>query len=200
MVKEVITILLIVGLSTIFIMSSVDNTTTGAVSSEMAKLRVERIELYHAFPTPLRNPIHKQLAERVRRFLLAGAHQNFYQYDRLRNGNLFMDNERELYTHLFYLMCVLQPEEFLPSKQINGRVDSIGKIPCDLGLQAHAKRTFLALLEIDYQLLVHTVHDSQCPELAEESMMLALQNKALGKYDSYLSNLRMAWSRASTCT
>jgi len=205
MQKELIIILLILGLPTFFIMSYGPG-QTGAITTEPAKLRVERINLAITFPQP--NGIYKTTAFRIRDYLRKGANGNFYYHDQLEDADNFFLLEINLLPELFTLMCMESTERALVSHQpvliipdktwFNVNIESIGQLPCDPQLKQAAAETLAKVMDIDFRLVEMTVKNGKCPELAEESMQRAKDNLAIGEYQAVITNLRNAWSKA-TC-
>jgi hypothetical protein len=186
MKKEVVMILLIIGLPLFFIMNFGQQTTTGAAVNELAQLRIERINLYLNFETPA-NRAHKNFAYRIRQGLLANSNDRFYYPYGLGSGNDFLDNEGEIFYDLGVLACEIQPEL--------GPEWSIGTVPCDTAQQSQARYIRQQLAMLDYKLIEITVQNSNCPANSQESMILAQQNLAMQNYDALLTNLRSAWSK-----
>ena len=213
MKKEIITVFLIIGLPTVFIML-IGGGITGVVPYEVSNLRVERINLYLAFPQD--SGFYKAHTYRVREALRYGSRNEYYQYNGLAStkGHLFFDSEIGLVQELLTLSC-LQPVGFvedgmfitpggakfiLPGSQFNEvPYAEISQVPCDPELQALAVSTLHDILRLDQQLVDYTIGYSSCPGQAIEARDMAKGNIAQGLVEASLNNLRIAWSKATFC-
>lgn len=205
MKKEILMILLILALPTIFVMS-MQPRQTGALVNGIAMLRTERIYIYIGFPIPPR-PL-KVIGERARQGILVGAHEDFYTSNGLENGHRFFDNELETYQALLMLMClkptgIISEGRFISPGGISitttGEITDIGQIPCEEELRIKAEQTLIALVDIDSRLVELTVQNSRCPDIAADSLYRAEMNIIEGNYEAVLTNLRVAWSKVTSC-
>jgi len=215
MLKEMMLILFILGLPTMFIMTQIAvDGTTGAVPVNSAKLREQRVTMYLEFPQPFQSPVHKMLAYRVRNYLRLGAHQDYYDYNGLHFGQQFFNNEIHLVGELLKLAC-LKPTEFVSEgrfispggmnvimpggKFFNAEFKDIGQVPCNQELRIKSELTLMHLFEIDRALVELSIADSRCPEVAAASMERAKSNIKFGSYEAAITNLRGAWSKSQYC-
>lgn len=211
MKKELLMLISLIGLPTLFIMT-MHGGTTGAFSNEFAQLRLDRLMLYHSFPVPMDSPIHKRLATRVKEGIRAGAHEDFYGPDRLQSGDRFLDNEQEVILTLLQLSC-LKPVGTPPKGRyitpsgmdiimVNNKYfeigfESIGEVPCDDNMRYNAEIALKKLMELDYTLIMKTVEQSKCPPV--ETLTRAREDIIYGNIEAALTNLRAAWSKSTYC-
>jgi len=215
MLKEMMLVLFILGLPTMFIMTQISiDGATGAIPVNSAKIRELRVTMYLDFPQPYQSPVHKMLAYRVRDYLRKGAHQDYYDYNGLQFGHKFFDNEIHLVGELFKLAC-LRPTEFVSEgrfispggvnvimpggKFFNAQFKDIGQVPCSEELRVKAELTLIQLFEIDKALVELSIANSRCPEVAAASMDRARSNIQFGSYEAAITNLRGAWSKSQYC-
>lgn len=193
MQKEMMMLFLLALIAIVFISES-HNGLTGDVASSLGQIRAERIGLYLSFPQP-DNPSQHMIAQRVRKYLLQGAHDDYFYGNNVQTGHLFFDNELFLVDNLMILACQKQSD-------LVDRTEptvSIGTIPCDSFLQQRAIMTLDNVMELDRQLVEMTIFNSECPYDAQNAMILA-QKAILNKdYISAVTNLRVAWSKATIC-
>ncbi len=204
MKKELLMILLILGLPTVFIMN-LGSEKTGAIANEMGLMRLERINLALSFPEVADGP-YKVTIDRIRKYLREGAYYEYYYPQGLTKGYFFFPNEMLLYTELLKLMCLKQTEEgkfispggviiTLPGGKWQG-VEFRDAGMCDSFLQQAAERTLLGVTELDFRLVETTAGISYCGFRAVESMQLAMQNKNNRNYEAMLNNLQEAWTES----
>jgi len=212
MKKELVVILLIIGLPTFFIMT-LGPGLTGKIVNEIGELKVARIELALQFPfSPI--PFLKQPVYDAKKYLAAGASENFYYPYGLGSGNNFFYNEQQLVLALLKLMCLQQtgqPNEGLyVSYQglkvhlLNNRwygygINYMGNFPCDYVVQDAAHKTLQKVLETDFKLVDFTIQQSSCPKMARDKLKLAEQYMAVGEYEPTLDYLKSAWNQATAC-
>jgi len=213
MKKELLMIIVLLGLPTLFIMGYGDAQSTGAATTEMASLRIERINLMLNFPQT--TDVYKTITYRVREYLRRGSHADYYYHNRLGAGDAFFLNEINLLPELFKLMC-LAPTEFtskgrfispggIPihiaggNRWFTGQIQDIGQVPCNPDLANRAEEVLIKVMEIDFKMVELTIQTSNCPYLADESMKRAYDNLAEGAYEAVITNLRNAGSRAISC-
>ncbi len=214
MLKELTIIVLTIGLPMFFIMNLGEQTTTGAIANEGAQARMERMQLYLAFPVPF-SPVHKRLAEDIRKYLRAGSDEEYYYIDRLSYGEKFFDNERWLFEKLLQGACLKPYTLGIPNgrfvspggmnivmpdnKFFDASFESIGVIPCDENIRQHSENSIARIIQIDLWWVTKTVETSNCPEKATNSLQLAQDNIQYGNLQAVLTNLYVAWSQATNC-
>jgi len=204
--KTVIMILLVVCIPVLFATVFSDS-MTGMVANEMATLRQERIQLYLNFPIPDHNPALKRHAERARNALRMSAQFGYYHYEGITQGDLYFASERELIDDLLVLACLKESDlsdgRFVSSGGMSVTADadvtSIGRVPCDPGLAAHAEMTIRQVLAQDYRLVLHTLDYSSCPGSAHETLTRAKNNIENDNIDAALNNLHVAWRNMVYC-
>ena len=208
MKKELLMILVILALPTIFIMNYGDSKPTGALTSEVARLRVDRIDLILAFPISI-DPVYASITRSIQDYLRAGANGKFYTPSGLTDGDGFFLVEMNLFPELFQLMCLNQIELGLVNSGevpvvipggnwFSGQIKT-GQIPCNKEMQQKAERVLIGAVQLDFKLVELTAQMSSCGGLAEESMQRATQNIAAGNYEAVITNLRNAWRKATSC-
>jgi len=212
MKKELLMIIVIIGLPTLFIMSFSGQKSTGALTNEVTVLRVERINLYQQFPI-ITNVPWKTIIYRVRNHLLRGAHDDYYYYYGLGHGHEFFNNEMALVPELLKLMCLertgfIQEGQFIspggvsitvPSAGFDIRFKDIGQVPCDPMLADIAAETLTRVIELDFKMVEMTISNSHCQEFAQQSLTLGRENLAQGRYEAVITDLRNAWSKVASC-
>lgn len=208
MQKEMILLLLLVGLPVIFVLN-MSGATTGMLANPNSQLRQQRINLYLTFPQSSDNPTHDQLIYRVRNGLRLSGSGDYYTPTGLRSGNEYFEREHELFHNLLKLAC-LKPAplggKYVSTGGISVRehgelltFETIGEIPCDPALAAAAEQTVYAMLAQDYKLVLNTATNSNCPSKTYDVLTRAKQNIEAGDVEAATTNLRAAWNRATAC-
>ena len=211
MKKELLVILLILGLPTFFI-TTLGPGLTGKIVNDVGQLKVDRINLL-AFPfSPI--PFLKQPVYDVKKYLAAGADENFYYPYGLGSGNNFFYNEQQLVLALLKLMCLQQTGQpngglyasyqglkvhLLGNRWYGYGINYMGNFPCDYVVQDAAHKTLQNVLELDFKLVDYTIQQSNCPEQAREKLTLAQQYLVVGEYEPTLDYLNSAWNQATAC-
>jgi hypothetical protein len=212
MEKELMMILLIIGLPTFFIMSF-GPAMTGSVVNEVSQMRVDRINLALQFPQYV-IPMLKQPTYDVRNYLIQGANEHYYGPTGLIDGSGFFFQEMQLIPALLQLMCLVQIEQPNQGLYISGQglqihlinnlwynkqLPYLGKVLCD-GVSRDAAHTALAkVIENDFNLVEYTIEQSNCPDIARPQLQKAQEFFAAGEYEMMLDALRLAVSQASAC-
>lgn len=212
MKKELLMILLIIGLPTFFIMSF-RPAMTGGVVNELSQLRVDRINLALQFPQSL-IPMLKQPSYDTRKYLIQGANEHYFNPTGLMDGNGFFFQERQLIPALLQLMCLQGLGEVnsgryvsyqgLPVYLINNEwygknLQYLGKVLCDNGMQNIAHTTLKKVFELDYNLVEYTMQNSNCPDAGNQKLNLSQQYLATGEYEAALDFLQGAWMTTQNC-
>lgn len=180
MQKELM-VLFLFSLAAIVIVSETrNNGPTGEIASTLGQIRSERIGLYLSFPQS-DNPSQRVVTQRVRKYLLYGARDDFFYVNNIDSGHLFFDNELSLVDNLMILAC---------------RTESF---QCDEFLQQRATFTLDKVMELDTQLVEITIFNSQCPLNANSAMFLSHEAVQKRDYVAAITNLRVAWSKATEC-
>lgn len=214
LVTQVLVLVLLIGLPMFFIMNFGGYSSTGAFTNRNAELRLNRLDVFLAFPVPIYNPALKKLSEEARTYLRAGANNKFYGPSGLKMGNDFFANENVLFVDLIKLSC-LKPvgssakglfitpgdiEIAMPGNTFfNVKYEELAKMPCDDFVRPSAEQAIGKILQNDALLVKDTIESSSCPELASENYILATQSMAAGNIEDALINLNVAWSKASNC-
>ena len=208
MKKELLIIALLIGLPTFFIMS-LGPRSTGALVNGLAQIRVDHINLALNFPISLALP-YKVKTYNIRLHLRKMASEDYFYPYGLGNGDGYYLELLNVIPDLLRLSC-LQPYEdhyisaggkaiLIPGNFWAGiEFEDLGQIPCNPELAQKAEETLDKLVELNNRLLEITIEHSKCPELAQDSMLLAQENVAKGNYEAVITNWRSAWSKAVSC-
>ncbi len=208
MKKELLIILLLLGLPTVFIMS-LGPQSTGALVNGIAQVRVDQINLAMNFPIVLELP-YKVITYRVRQHLRNMASEGYYYPNGLGNGDGYYLELLNVVPDLLRLACLRPYEDHYISasgrailipwnRWADGEFTDIGQIPCNPELAQKAEETLDGLVELNNKLLGITILNSRCPEMAQTSMALAQENIAKGNYEAAITNWRSAWSKSVSC-
>ncbi|MEM3154406.1 MAG: hypothetical protein QW165_02435 [Candidatus Woesearchaeota archaeon] len=213
MQKELLMILLIVGLPTFFIMSF-GPALSGAVVNEVSEMRVERINLALQFPQ-YTIPMLKQPTYDTRKYLIQGANERYYGPQGLIDAQGFFFQEMQLIPALLQLMCLYQYGEpnqglytsiqgvqvhLINNMWYNKQIPYLGKVICDPIAQDAAHRTLSKVFENDFKLVAYTIEKSNCPEPAKAVLQTSKEYYSMGEYEMALDYLKTAVTRASACT
>ena len=207
MKKEMLMILVLLGLPNIFIMN-LGPQSTGALVNGLAQIRVEHINLAMSFPI-FTSPPYKVITYRVRLHLRNLASEKFYYYG-LVDGDGYYLELLNLFPDLLRLACLRPYEDHYISaggrailipwnRWADGEFTDIGQVPCNPELAQKSEETLDKLVELNNRLLDITIQNSKCGELAADSMALAEENVAKGNYEAAITNWRSAWSKATSC-
>jgi hypothetical protein len=212
MKKELLIILLIIGLPTFFIMGF-GPAMTGRVVNELSQMRVDRINLALQFPQSL-IPMLKQPSYDSRKYLIQGANEHYFDPTGLMDGNGFFFQERQLVPALLHLMCLQSlgevnsgnyisyqglPVHLFNNKWYGKSLPYLGKVLCDAGMQNTAHTTLKKVFELDYNLIDYTMQNSNCPGTGKEKLNLSQQFLATGEYEAALDLLQGAWMSSQNC-
>lgn len=209
MKKELLIIVLLLGLPTFFIMS-LGPQSTGALVNGIAQVRVDQINLAMNFPIVLEPP-YKVITYRVRQHLRNMASEGYYYPNGLGNADGYYLELLNVVPDLLRLACLRPYEDHYISasgrailipwnRWADGEFTDIGQIPCNSELAQKAEETLDGLVELNNKLLGITIQNSKCPGFAQDSMTLAQENIAMGNYEAAITNWRSAWSKATSCT
>jgi len=213
MKKELLMIILIIGLPTFFIMSF-GPAMTGGVVNELAEMTVARIQLGVQFPQSL-IPMLKQPSYDARKYLIQGANEHYFNPNGLMDGTGFFFQERQLIPALLQLMCLQGIGEVnsgnyvsyqgLPVYLINNmwygkQLPYLGKVLCDFGMQNIAHTTLKKVFELDFNIIEYTMQHSNCPEAGTQKLNLSQQYLGTGQYEAALDSLQGAWLSSQNCT
>lgn len=200
MQKEMIVILLLLGLPAIFILTTTGG-ITGQLANEAAVLREERINLYLNFPET--EGIYQVPTYRVKNGLRMSASHRYFTPQGLKDGQYYFNREQEIINELLQLTCLEQADKesrYVSTGGISvGEFESQGQIPCNEQLAVTAERTIGHILTQDFRLVYLTAQHSHCPEAAMNTLEYAIDNIEQGHVDNALNNLRSAWRQATTC-
>src|SRR3990172_8782877 len=207
MKKELLMILVLLGLPTVFIMS-LGPQPTGALVNNLAQIRVEHINLAMNFPI-YTSPPYKVITYRIRLHLRNLASEKFYYYG-LVDGDGYYLELLNLFPDLLRLACLRPYQDHYISaggrailipwnRWADGEFTDIGQVPCNPELAQKSEETLDKLVELNNRLLDITIQNSKCPELAADSMALAEENVAKGNYEAAITNWRSAWSKTVNC-
>jgi hypothetical protein len=212
MKKELLMILLIIGLPTFFIMSF-GPAMTGGVVNELSQMRVDRINLALQFPQSL-IPMLKQPSYDSRKYLIQGANEHYFDPTGLMDGNGFFFQERQLIPALLQLMCLQGvgevnsgryvsyqglPVYFMGNLWYGKELPYLGKVLCDFGMQNIAHTTLKKVFELDYNIIDYTIEHSNCPDVGKDKVALSQQYLATGQYEAALDSMQGAWMSAQNC-
>lgn len=212
MKKEILMILVIIGLPTFFIMSF-GPAYSGALVNEVSQMRVDRINMALQFPQYL-IPMLKQPTYDVRNYLIQGANEHYYGPTGLIDGSGFFFQEMQLIPALLQLMCLVQVDQPNQGLYISGQglqihlinnlwynkqLPYLGKVLCDGTARDAAHATLAKIIENDFNLVEYTVEQSNCPEAGRASLQNAQENFVAGEYEMTLDYLKTAVMQASAC-
>ncbi len=212
MKKEILMILLIIGLPTFFIMSF-GPSMTGKVVNEVSQMRVDRINMALQFPQ-YAIPMLKQPTYDARNYLIQGANEHYYGPTGLIDASGFFFQEMQLLPALLQLMCLIQIEQpnqglyisgqGLPIHLINNmwynkQLPYLGKVLCDGVARDAAHATLAKVMQNDFNLVEYTINQSNCPDTALPTLQTSKEYYAAGEYEMMLDALRLAVSQASAC-
>lgn len=213
MKKEILIILLIIGLPTLFIVS-LGPAMTGQVVNELSQMRVDRINLALQFPQSL-IPMLKQPSYDARKYLIQSANEHYFNPTGLMDGNGFFFQERQLIPALLQLMCLQSLGEVNNGKYVSyqglpvylmgnmwygKKLPYLGKVLCDYGMQNAAHTALKKIFELDYNLVGYTLQHSNCPYAGNEKLNLSQQYLETGQYEAALDALQSAWKSSQVCT
>jgi len=203
MKKELLIILVLLGLPTLFIMTfEAEVGASGYVINELANLRLERLNLYNEFPVT-ENPVANSIKEGLR----AGSAGSFYSIA-LSSGIDFFHNERIIVGNLLKLSCLspLGNKGRFVSKQGMDVVMIKNKffdMPSSYfvgyctPLSETAEFTLKKLIKIDYELVLYTIEHSKCPET--KNIEIAKYFFEQGNFEQGLIFLENSWISVSNC-
>jgi len=206
--KEVLMILLIVGLPTMFIMT-LHGGPTGLFSNEMANARSERLDLYLTWKPE--TGIWKTTVRDIREGLRMSGHSNYYRHQGLQLGDEYFQREMNTAGRLLEVAC-LKPSPIISEKTFRtpagfkvrsgstfASFKSVGQLPCEMQLVDLAEYTLGHLLQQDYNLIVITASYSNCPDSARETILRARDHITEGNVEEGLNNLHAAWRTLVSC-
>jgi len=213
MKKEIMMVLLLVLLPTLFIMNFGGNQSTGAVVNEIEKLRLERLK-YMTFPTygtGLSDQC-KFTVKQIRDTLRKNTDQRFFDYLGLRTGQLFYKNEKELFSYFISLLYLRQsaPGQYVGIKDVLVTItqpitivdtSKIGLNYCTEDIAMQAAEVLVALADWNMRIMQKTIDLNKCPDQQEalRTMDRAKGAYNAGDYDVFFIELETAWKQGAGC-
>jgi len=210
MEKELL-LLLLIGIPFVLVVQEVSQgNSTGAVTNDIATLRVERLKLisFPAHASGLSNDCQLSL-NRLRDAIRINGDERYYDALGLRMADLYFTNERDLYTQTIALLG-LQPAlnntyvgatglKFVVTEY--NTVVRVGPSVCPDDISRQAADLLNQLVAIDTMLVQRTIDKTYCPDRqnAYNTLAKAQDHYHDGNYDLYFNTLYTAWQYASSC-
>ncbi len=212
MQKEFVMVLFILVLPTLVIMSVVElQNPAGKIVNEIEKLRLERIKQITFPKTGAGLSFEcKQEVNRIRDLLRLNSDHRYYDYLGLRGGQLYFENEKELFSRLIGLIHLRKIGEnvyvsITEAPVIVTEYDSIVNYGrqnvCTEEIARQAAEELAQVSDFNSRLILKTIDMSNCPNKQEAYLThgRALQAYSTGNYDLFLNNLYTAWVQAAEC-
>ncbi|HLF54734.1 MAG TPA: hypothetical protein VI612_03365 [Candidatus Nanoarchaeia archaeon] len=212
MQKELMMVLLILLLPAFVIVSVIElQNPAGQIVNDIEKLRLERIKQM-TFPKTGVGLSYdcKQEVNMIRDLLRLNSDHRYYDYLGLRGGQLFFENEKELFSRLIGLVHLRKIGENMYAGITDAPVvvteyDSIVNYGrqnvCSEEIALQAAEELALLSDWNSRLILKTIDMSNCPNKQEAYLThgRAMQAYSTGNYDLFLNDLYNAWWQATEC-
>ncbi len=185
---------------------------TGNIANDLSELRVARIKIALEYPIS-GVPMLKIPSQDTRKYLIDGATEHYY-FPYGLGSEMFFFNEKQLMPALFQQMCLVQigqpnqgdyisyqglPVHLMGNLWYNKRINYLGNVVCDYTAQLYAHQAITKVMELDFKLVEYTIQESDCPETAQQTLILAKEFLEGGEYERTIDALQLSWSQATKC-